>query len=243
MNSQLYTAASGLRVEQRRMDTIANNLANVNTDGFRARRTFVETFRGAMRDRPGAEPGINRPVATGGSYEVTRPGTVRMTERGLDIALADREVLSVQTADGVRYTRAGNLNVNGEGTLTDALGRPILDERERPIENLPPGVSIRADGAVVADGAELGRLRVLRDTAGTLRPIGENLLHENGRRSALEEVTEPELRPGWLESSAANPLDELVRLIQSQRAFQSYQKLITTTMNDVNKKTVNDIAG
>lgn len=243
MNPQLYTAASGLIAQERRVEMISNNLANLSTPGYRPVRAFSEVWVG-----PGGAAGesarvANSGVSLGGSYEVPGPGPTWQTERKMDVALAEHEFLAVDAPGGRRYTRAGNLQITGDGLLVDGSGRAILDAKGKPVKGLSPNAIITAIGTVEDEGAARGKLLVVRDEEGILRPEGGNLRTAQGEDDRLEEVKDPVLRPGWLEMSGVNPLEELVDLIEAQRAFESYQKLITMTMHEVNKKAVNDLLG
>ena len=243
MNSQLYTAASGMIVERQRLDLIANNLANVSSPGYRAQRLFSVPF--GRRDAgplPGA-PGSNLAVAAGGSYDVPRVGLPRETGRPLDVALDDGSFLTLQTTAGRRYVRGGSLRVSAAGELTDSLGNRVLDAKNKPITGLGSATTLTRDGRVVEKGAERGRLRVVRDPAEVLRRAGDNLWAAEGREASLESTDEPLVRPGWLEGSGTDALGELGRMIESQRAFEAYQKLVSLTMNEVNRRAVNDLAG
>jgi flagellar basal body rod protein FlgG len=243
MNSELYTAASGLLAEARRVDLISNNLANLSTTGFRARRTFSAVARSTFPQRA-ATVRTSRPVALAGSYAVPGSGPRQPTGGGLDVALGANHVLAVDTPAGRRYTRAGALAVSADGVLVDAAGNAILGEGGQAISGLSPGARISADGGVVDRGAEAGRLLVLSDASGILEPAGGNLLiAPRGRDNVLEPVADPDVQPGWLEGSNTNALEELVRLIESQRAFEGYQKLISLTMNEVNRRAVTELAG
>ena len=243
MNSELYTAASGLINEQRRLDMISNNLANMSTSGFRAQRLFSTVYSGLGRDAPSSVRAANAGVAVAGAYDVPGPGPVRSTGRDLDVALEDGSFLTVQTAGGRRYARAGNLTVSASGALTDTAGRGLLDPRGKPISGLSPDTSIASDGRVLSNGSEVARLAVVRDPGGVLIREGDGLLAAGGREGELEAIAQPRLRPGWLEGSSTDPLIELVQLIEAQRSFESNQRLISLTMNEVNRRAINDLAG
>jgi flagellar basal body rod protein FlgG len=241
MNSQLYTAASGLLAEGQRVEMIANNLANLSTSGFRAQRSFQEVFRGLwdsadVMPRPG-----NRGVALAGTYETPNAGAPRPTGRALDLALRDK-LLAVQTPAGRRYTRSGELQVTADGQLVDGGKRPVLDASGRPIDGLSARAELTASGAVRDGGAERAKLLVVSDPQRVLRHEGQNLLTADGKDAALEVAKEPELQPGAVDGSGADALGELIQLIQSQRAFESYQRLIHTTMNEINRRAVTDLA-
>ncbi len=243
MNSQLYTATSGLINEQRRLELISNNLANTSTAGYRSQRLFSAVFptEGAGLSAP--LRAANNAVAPAGAYSVPGPGAFTATGRDLDIALREGELLTVRTAQGVRYTRTGSLDIGPDGTLIDGKGNPVLDAKQKPIQGLTPGATIATDGRVLVAGIENGRVAVVRDNDGVLVAEGDGLLTPNGREAQLEPVADPELMSGWLEGSTSEPIVELVNLIEAQRAFESYQKIISLTMNEINRRAVNDIAG
>jgi flagellar basal body rod protein FlgG len=230
-------------VEQRRLELISNNLANVSTPAYRSQRAFSTVYQ---RFGPETAEGIraaNAAVAIAGTYEVPGPGPLRETGRALDIALDPDQFLAVQTPAGRRYTRAGALEVTSSGALTDGAGNPVLGAGGKPITGVAPGTTVTADARLVSEETELGRLLVMSDPKRVLRPEGNNLLAPDGGDAALAKVAEPAVRPGWLEGSGTNALGELVELIGAQRSFEIYQKLVSTTMNEVNRKAVNDIVG
>ncbi|MBZ5637233.1 MAG: flagellar hook basal-body protein [Acidobacteriia bacterium] len=243
MNSQLYTAASGLLAEERRLELISNNLANLSTPGYRAQRAFSTVYQKFGADAGEGVRAANAGVALAGTYEVPGPGPMRETGRSLDLALEPDQLLVVRTGAAKRYTRDGALEITSAGALTDAAGHPVAGSDGNPITGLTPGTSVTVDGRLVDGETELGRLLVVRDAKHVLRQEGSNLLTAEGDDASLETVADPSVRPGWLEGSGTNALGELIELIQSQRAFETYQKLVATTMNEVNQKAVNDITG
>jgi flagellar basal body rod protein FlgG len=242
MNSQLYVAASGLLAEARRVEMTANNLANVSTNGYRAQRTFSRVYEGTGLLAPDLPRLASQGVALGGAYQVPGPGALHPTGRALDVALEPDAVLAVDTPAGRRYTRDGALVVSPAGRLVTADGHAVLGTTGAAIEGLTPAATITADGRVIEDAAERGRLLVLRDASRTLVPAGGSLLLA-ADAAALETIAEPRLGPGWLESSSANALEELALLMEAQRAFEGYQRIVALTMNDVNTKAVTQIAG
>jgi flagellar basal-body rod protein FlgG len=243
MNSQLYTAASGLIVEQRRLDLIADNLANLSTAGFRPQRMFALPYPGTRSPDPREPVPLASPVAVAGAYDVPGRGPTYQTGNDLDLVLEDGDFLAVETPSGRRYARGGSLGISAGGELIDAAGHLVLDPKGRPLRGLGPGATVSADARVLESGEERGRLGIVRDPQRVLRRGGGNLYSADGREDALPAAPEPALLPGRLESSAADPLAELVRLVAAQRAFESYQKVISLTMNDVNRRAVNDLAG
>jgi flagellar basal body rod protein FlgG len=235
MNAQLYTAASGMVTGEREVEMITNNLANLSTPGFRAQRSFTAAIAAARAS-------ANRSVALAGSYEVPGPAAARPTGGKLDVALEADDLLAVDTPSGRRYTRAGNLEISPDGDLVDVAGRPVVGTDGRAVDGLTHAAAIDPSGRLVENGEEVGRVMIVRDVAGVLHPEGSGLLSAEGRDAKLEVVEEPTLRPGWLDGSAADPMQELVRLVEAERAFESYQKIVKLTMNEVNRRAVNEIA-
>ncbi len=242
MNSHLYTAASGLLAEKRRLELVSNNLANALTPGYRAQRAFTAVFERVGRGAPPFARAANAAVAVAGAYEKPGPGPLRETGRALDVALPEGILLVVETAKGKRYTRAGALGVNAAGELVDGGGRRVLGADGKPVSGLGSQAAIGPDGRLLEGEAERGRLALVRAGRGAVVPEGGNLLRA-AREEDIESVAEAELKPGWLEASATDPLGELVELIEAQRAFETYQKLVSVAMNDVARKAVTEIAG
>ncbi len=236
MNSTLYTAASGLIVQSRNLEIVSNNLANLSTNGFRAQRTFSSVYQQHV-----GSPG-NRSVALAGEWESRNPGAMLPTGNPLDVALGRDELLTIETPAGRRYTRDGALAISQDGRLVDNRGYSVLDPQNMPITGLGPNSAITPGGKVMRDGVEVSQLRVARFDPELHRREGDNLLTADGRDKEVETVAEPELQSGHLEQANTSGVNELVRMIEVRRAFESYQRLISLTMNDVNRKTVNDIA-
>ncbi|HEU4401279.1 MAG TPA: flagellar hook-basal body protein [Candidatus Polarisedimenticolia bacterium] len=243
MNSQLYTAASGLLAEERRLELITNNLANLSTPGYRAQRSFAAVYQPFGPAADASVRAANASVAIAGAYEVPGPGSSRATGRDLDITLDNDTFLVVSTPAGRRYTRDGSLSVSTKGDLIDAQGRAVLGSDGKPLSGLNAGAHLTADGRVQNGDAEVGTLLLVSDPQKVLRREGDNLLMAAGNDAALTPVKTPAVRPGFLEESGSEALGELVNLIETQRAFESYQKLISLTMNEVNRRAVNDLAG
>jgi len=243
MNSQLYTAASGLLLEQRRLELTSNNLANAKTPGYRPQRSFAAIYQTLGPEAEEEARVANTAVALAGTYDVPGPGPRLATGNPLDVALEAGEYLVVDTPAGRRYTRAGNLQVSSAGELVDGAGHPVLSSAGQPVSGLRERAAITDQAQVTAADAEVARLLIVRDERGVLRREGANLLTAGGRDAELENVADPRVRASWIEGSGTDPLLELVELIDAQRAFETYQKLVHATMNEVNRRAANDIAG
>ncbi|MDX9910432.1 MAG: flagellar basal-body rod protein FlgG [Phycisphaerales bacterium] len=251
-NIALQSAATGLGALNTRMDVIANNIANVNTAGFKASRANFQDLLYQERAQPGVENanGDQRPTGLYVGLGVKVSGTQVTFEQGpliegddLDVAIEGRGFFQVQVEDslgvgGIAYTRAGNFTLNKDGDLVLASdeGR-VLD----PGINVPAdaiSVEITSSGKVIAyqpgqsQGTDVGQieLAVFVNPAG-LRQVGENLFAESDA-SGEPIVGQPtddnfgRVRQGYLEGSNVDPTRELVELIRTQRAFEMNSQTI-----------------
>ncbi|MBN8842350.1 MAG: flagellar basal-body rod protein FlgG [Sphingomonadales bacterium] len=245
----LHVARTGLDAQGFRMQVIANNLANVNTTGFKRDRASFETLSYQMMTAPGAPSSAENRYATGlnlgtgvalsGTARIDTQGTFATTGNGLDVAIDGAGYFQVQMPDGrIGYTRAGNFGRSADGTLVTSDGKPVQPQIQ--IAEDATSVSIGADGTVSAtgpDGAitELGRIEIARfaNPAG-LQAIGNNLLVETQSSGAPQvggagEEGRGSLRGGMLEGSNVNVVEELVDMIETQRAYEVNSKMISAT--------------
>ena len=246
-NQALHVARSGLDAQNRRMQVIANNLANVNTTGFKKDRASFETLAYQQIVAAGSPSSAENKYATGlnlgtgvqmtGTERIDTQGSITTTGNSLDMAIEGGGFFQVQMPDGrTGYTRSGNFTLSAEGTIVTSDGMPL-----QPQIQVPEGatsVSVGADGTVSAtlagqsEASELGRVETARfvNPAG-LQPIGNNLLLESAA-SGTPQVGAPggegrgTLRSGSLESSNVNVVEELVDMIETQRAYEVNSKMI-----------------
>lgn len=261
----LWTASSGMQAQQLSVDTISNNLANVNTTGFKkARAEFQDLFYATVRG-PGAvtATGMTSPVGIQighgvRSVAVARDfttGNLEQTGNTFDLALEGNGFFAVQTPNGIAYTRDGAFklqqNEDGEMQLVTADGYPVLaqdgDELGDPIV-IPADatdISIGENGVISgvtpdSDGQEeLGRIAiaVFTNPAG-LSSAGRNLLTKtgaSGEETYYEDPDTDETIPrgrvisGFLELSNVQVVEEMVKLITAQRAYEINSKAIQTS--------------
>lgn len=220
----LRQAAAALRYWERKQAVTANNLANVNTTGFKGERVFAQLL---------ADNTVN---ATAAMDE--RAGAITPTGNPLDLALGGADMLVVQTSGGERLTRGGALRLAGDRTLTDSAGHSILGDGG-PIK-LPDGkVEIRADGTVLVDNTVIDRLRLERYPAGALQYEGAGAFKPTARGMAVPDA-ERLVHAGALEESNVSSLDSLVQMIEVQRAYASIQSSMRV-VDDVMRTDSNDI--
>lgn len=219
------SSAAALRYWEQRQAAAANNLANVDTHGFKGQRVFARMIDDAL------------PVAD--AVTDFRAGTLRPTGNPLDLALDGPAFFVVATEQGERYTRGGAFRLDAEGRLVDANGNAVLGEGGPVV--VPAGtVEIGRDGVIRVDGAEIDRLRVERHPAGAvLAHAGANLFVPAANR----EPVDPEarlVRQGFLEDSNVSTIESMVDMVSIQRAYASVQKAVIA-LDDVRRTIANDL--
>ncbi|MEN6424073.1 MAG: flagellar basal-body rod protein FlgG [Phycisphaerales bacterium] len=240
------TSATGMMAQETLVDVIANNLANVNTTGFKRSQIEFQDLLYAKMKEPGTEiaAGINAPtgmeVGTGvkiaSTLRVFSLGEFQNTQRGLDIAIRGNGFLQVLMSNGdLRYTRDGSLMVNANGQLVTQAGYTI-----------EPAISIPAEGATIDIGTD-GGVNVT-DTAGVRTVVGTiqiaRFVNPSGLVSQGDNLYAPsdasgepvvgtagqdgfgEIQSGFLEKSNVNMVNELVNLITAQRAYEINSRAI-----------------
>ncbi len=220
----LYVAAEGMAARQKAQDAIANNLANLNTTGFKADRPVFETFyerqiyrvQGMQAQPIGA---LSAGVILREFYTDLQPGAIITTGNPLDVAIDGEGFFAVQTPQGVRYTRNGAFQLNAQGILTTREGYPVLGINNQPLA-LPStaAIHIGENGAVLANGAQVGQLLVVQGNL-TKDPDGYFV-------GAVQPAANPRVVAGALEASNVNMVREMVSMIELIRAYETHQRAI-----------------
>ncbi len=248
--SALHVARTGLDAQDVKMRVIANNLANVNTTGFKRDRANFETLSYQQVVAAGAQGDAQNKLAIGlnlgtgvkltGTERIDTQGTFNTTDQPLDLAIEGAGFFQVQRADGTNaYTRAGNFKTNAEGTVVTPEGLPLV-----PQIQIPEGasaVTIGNDGTVSAmlagqsEPTQLGQIETARfiNPAG-LQAVSNNLLVETAASGAPQVGAaglegRGTIRSGALEQSNVNTVEELVDMIETQRAYEIASKMIKAT--------------
>jgi flagellar basal-body rod protein FlgG len=248
-----------MQLEQVRVEALANNLANVNSNGFQQVLTTAQQLAGTPRDaaRPEepatawetlAPPGRNGAAAWPPQATVdlvsaldTRPGTLRVTGRATDVAIAGEGYFVVETEQGELYTRDGSFHVDAAGRLVSAEGDPVLGSGG-PLQIGSGSPTIHEDGSIAADGSVVGRLRLVEfPAAQRLEHRGRSLLAAPADQAA-QDLPPERIRvvQGQLETSNVNPVDTLVDLIAAQRSFEIASRVIEAD-DQLLEKSVNEL--
>ena len=225
MDRMIYTSMSGASAALQRQDTLANNLANVSTNGFRAE---LSAFRAVPIRGDGASTRVFALESTPG-YDAA-PGPVNATGRNLDVAMTGNSWLAVQSLDGTEaYTRAGALDINQDGLLVDRDGLQVNSDGGGPI-TVPPNASvdIAADGTVTARVGnqrpqQIGKLKLVTPDAPMTRGTDGLFRADSGDLSADPAAR---VQSGALEGSNVSPVETMVGMIAAARQFEHQMKLL-----------------
>ena len=226
MDRLIYLSMSGAKATMQRQETLANNLANVSTVGFRAE---LAAFRAVPVQGSGASTRVYALESTPG-YDAT-PGQIAATGRNLDVAMKGNAWLAVQSLDGTEaYTRAGSLQTDADGNLVTTAGLVVLGDGGPVQVPRDTVVSFAADGTISASETNgrvstIGRLKMVtpdgpmqRGADGLFRPVDGEL------------AADPEARlvDGALESSNVSAVETMVSMIAAARQFEAQMKMLST---------------
>jgi flagellar basal-body rod protein FlgG len=224
------------------LDLLANNLANINTTGFKEQRVFCRVLnQNAPVEASALGAVINNHAALAEAAYNFENGSLLVTGRDLDIALVGPGFLSIQTPNGVRYTRNGNLQTNGKSQLVTLDGMPVLGERG-PIVLGQGKVEINERGEVLVDNAVVERLKLVTfEDSSQLQREGNTLfaLPATAQPKPAEDVS---VRRGCLEQSNVNPVLSTVRMVEIMRHFEAIQKSLSLISNVMDAKSIEKLS-
>jgi flagellar basal-body rod protein FlgF len=224
MDNTSYVALSRQTGLMRELNAIANNIANINTTGFRREGAlFLEQI-----DKLDAEgEGVAVATTTSRHYIDLNEGEIKSTPNPLDFAIEGEGFFVIETPQGPRLTRAGSFSLNGNGEIVTIDGKRVLDESGGAIVVPLEAVNIAAapDGSITADGQVVGKLGVVTAEPSMLIREGDNLFKaEEGYTPAAE----ARVRQNAIEGSNVSAVTEIAKLIEVQRTYEMGQKFLQT---------------
>ncbi|SMG18831.1 flagellar hook-basal body protein [Dethiosulfovibrio salsuginis] len=248
MHKGIYAGVSAMMVQQTTLDATANNLANVDTAGFRARKAVAKSFPEVLMERidPAKSQGEippwpwrSRPIGVASmnqvlseTYMSTEAGNMQVTDSQMDLALEDvSSFFVVMDGEGNQfYTRAGHFIVNQDGQIVTPDGHLLVGEGG-PIEvGEVATVGFSDDGQVIADGEAVGQIQLVQfETPTYLRQVGKNLLVETEESGGPIPQENPQVTVGILERSNVSVVEEMVRMIEAQRSYEAASKGVQTS--------------
>ncbi len=241
MNSGLYAACAGLVARTQALDTIAANIANSSSAGFRGEQNVFGTVLATAGHHRLSS--LNQVTNSYGILSGTRldqtQGMLTRTGNDLDLAIQGSAFFKVQTANGVAYTRNGAFLVSPKGQLTTATGDAVLGE-SGPINVANGKLTVSADGTLSVDGAISGKLKLVDFTPGTeLSSHGQS--YYAAPASAERPATGASVEQGALEGSNVSPVEGMVQLISAQRSAESMRHVLSMLDTDLDKVAAQDL--
>ncbi len=254
MNKGIYVATSGSLAQERAMDIIANNMANMNTSGFKADRMLFQTYL-HKTEAPGAAAPTSDEIKAGimgnktddtaymfssQSYTNFEQGPLQKTGNTFDIALDGGGFMAVETPMGERYTRGGAFKIDSAGQLVTADGYKVLGQRGSPITVGNEEFSVREDGQITVSGGGTDQLKIVDFADRTqLKKSGQGFfVAADGMEPAPPAA---QVRQGYLEASNINPVVEMTRMITALRTYEAFQKTIHSN-DDMTTRLITDVA-
>lgn len=241
-----YIGASGMNVQQNRLDTIANNLANVDTAGYKKDVTSIKSFSELLLRRKDFDGVYENPFGSADAAPIIgkiglgaetnenfidfSEGSLKLTNTSTDFALHGKGFFVIQTPQGERYTRNGNFIIGKEGILETKDGYPLLGENGY-IHVEDDKFMINEDGMIYSkEGDFIDRVKVVRfDNERYLKKMGNSLWSSNnisGDAYIAEGKERPRMLQGYMETSNVNVVNEMVKMIEVNRAYEANQKTI-----------------
>jgi flagellar basal-body rod protein FlgF len=224
MENAIYTGLSRAVALERDMDTVANNIANLNTPGFRGQymlfKEYVEKERGMIDPLS--------MVLDYGQYMSNKPGSMQQTGNQTDVAIQGDGFFGVQVDGETFYTRAGNFLVDPQGTLVTAEGNPVMSNGGASIV-IPAGsteIRIAEDGTISNQEGQIARLMIKEfDNVNNLEPVGDTLLRAN-EDAIPKDPQNSKVSQGTIEGSNVNAIREMTQMISVHRAYQNTHRML-----------------
>jgi flagellar basal-body rod protein FlgF len=229
MDNALYVGLSRQMVLKREMDIVANNIANADTTGFKFESLMTKENPAAPAFTLGGPKPIKFVSANGVARDFGQGG-LHTTNNPLDLGIEGQGFFKITTKAGERYTRDGHFRTDDTGRLTTQKGDVVADEGggEITIDPAKPGeVSISPDGVVSQGSERIGKIGVF--TFGSLSALeksGDNLF-QNASNQQPATATDAKVRQGMLESSNVNPIVQITRMIEVNRAYEQVTQMMS----------------
>ncbi len=255
----IYTAVSGAIAQSQRLDTIANNIANSNTTGFKKDNQVFNEYLSAYEKPPDSMTIPRIPASTenfydsqgadrayvdaAGTYTSHTQGALKPTGSNLDLAIEGSGFFQVDTPQGTRFTRSGSLNIDGSGQLVNKEGLPMLLEGGQKINLQSSNVTVSERGEIYDGQKLLGRLAVVDvQDKDAFEKVGNSLFQlKANSKETLKPADDCKVMQGFLEGSNVNIVEEMTNMIQASRAFETNQQAIKA-FDQMDEKLVRDVA-
>jgi len=242
MDSGYYAAVSGLVARTQALDTAAANLANAQTPGYRAQREFFRSYIAAPEaDQSQVGQAINRYGLLGGDRLSFAQGPMQRTGNPLDMGIEGEGFFAVQTANGVRFTRAGNFHRSQSGLLVTETGEPVLSQAKQTI-TIPPGeVAVGSDGALSVNGAVFASMGLFAFSDGSQLKAEGASRYVTVDGAVPVQSKESRIHQGQLEGANEDVIQGSLDLLMMQRQAEMMQKALMVFHTEFNKTATEDL--
>ena len=240
MDSGYYAACAGLRAQTETLELIANNVANINTTGFRGQQPQFSSLLAVASESGGMlSAAVNNFNVLEASRVDLSPGNLEATGNPLDWGIEGKGFFAVQTDDGVLYTRNGSFQTSAAGQLTTSTGAPVLGEQGAI--TLPSGrISVSGDGTISVDGAVVGKLRLVEFAPGSSpEPAGNS--YYTAPNAAVEAAPDASVRQGMLETSNVNAIGAVTEMIAVERCAEMLERALSLFHSNFNHIAASDL--
>ena len=257
MASGIYIAMGGARNQERRLDTLSNDLANAQTPGFKSQEAIYKQIHNdaTALGNPNQAMGLNHPVRflpedrlpvmLDQRYTKFSQGSLKFTGNDLDLAVNGEGFFTVQGPNGLIYTRNGTFMTSKDGTIVDQQGFALLDEKEAPIvlPNTAGKVAVGRDGTISVGQDVVGKLGIVRfDNLQELERLGNSGYQNPVGADAPIPMDDADVRQQYLETANVNPVHTMSMLIKTNRVFdlntramQAYKEMDEQSARDVGR--------
>ena len=246
MSEAIYMAGSGALIQKRKLEILANNIANVNTVGFKEDKVSfnVANLTGLENDKPGNN------LASGGTQLIPSKlpfktftnfssGHLEHTGNSLDIALEGDGFFCIKTTEETQYTRKGNFTLNQEGIMVTQEGLPVLGDGGI-IQIDTSDFVVDANGNIVVDGGVVATIKVVDFPQSSLEKAGNTRFTTLDPMNKGETAEKVNVKQGYVEHSNVNIIRMMTDMIDTLRGYESYQKIIRS-LNDIDSKAINEV--
>ena len=229
MDNAIYVGLSRQMLLQRELDIVANNLANVDTTGFKFESMLSNTDE-VTTPTPGQAPTPVDFVAAAGVARDYTQGSLTQTGSPLDVAIDGKGFFTISTSSGPRYTRDGRFKLDPTGRLVTMSGDPVQGDGGDIVLDPKKGqVSIASNGDISQNGQAVGKLSVVTfDSLAALSKDGSNQFRNDSNLTPTPSTT-AELKQGMLEGSNVQPVTQITRLIEINRAYDAVANMMSST--------------
>jgi flagellar basal-body rod protein FlgF len=228
MENTSYIALSRETALWRKLETVANNLANQNTPAFKSEHMmFIEQLKVTNGGQSLSEGRMSF-VQDHAMFRNTAEGPLTPTDNPLDMAIHGQGYFVVDTPDGPRYSRSGHFRLDEAGQMVTTDGYPVLSTRDQPFFFAPTEtkITVSRDGSISTENGLVGRLRVVRfDNEHEMRKVSGGLYTS---AATPNDVEKPDVAQGMLEGSNVQPVVEITTMIELMRSYQAMTKMLDT---------------